>query len=59
VLTAGGRPVHEVTDLARAVTAVRPGERVRLDGARRKQPVRLLSRSPWEDFTAELVLPRW
>jgi membrane-associated protease RseP (regulator of RpoE activity) len=54
VLAVDGVPLRETAQLADALRGKQAGEFVTLSCARRKRPIRLLDRHPWEQF--ELVL---
>ena len=57
VLTVDGAPLREVADLETVLAKAAPGQKVVLQCSRRKKPVNLLDRHPWEDFEVTLVVP--
>lgn len=57
VLEIDGAPWRDVAALGVLLGKLKPGEKVVLQGARRKAGTTLLDRHPWEDFRIELTLP--
>lgn len=52
-----GQPVRRVDQLARWLFAAEPGAKVRIEVARRKKAVGILSRDPWESLELEVTMP--
>lgn len=56
VLEVDGKPLREVAELAQVLEHGKPGQKLMLQCARRKDRITWRDRNPWEEFQAEITL---